>query len=255
MVAVVTGASDGIGMEMAKILGGLGFDLVLAARREKELTQLAYAIEKKFPVKAEIFVCDLTDEEECVRLHEFCEGKDVQVFINNAGRGVIGEFTKTDEAAELAMLKLNVVSAHLLFKRFASSMESGFILNVASMAAFQETPLMSAYGATKAYMYHLSSSAGYEMKKSGSGVRVATLCPGSVSTGFDRAAGVPHPLRGMSARECAEIALYQMFRGKDLIIPGWKEKAARAAVRLIPRKIVLPIEYRIQGKKLGDPAR
>ena len=249
MIAVVTGASDGLGMEMAKVLGGLGFDLVLAARREKELTQLAHAIQRKFPVKAEAFVCDLSREEECRRLHEYCRDREVRVFINNAGRGVIGAFTETEEEAELSMIRLNVTAAHLLLKLFAKSMENGFILNVASVAAFQETPLMSAYGATKAYLYHLSSSVNYELRRQGKAVHVATLCPGSLSTGFDKAAGVTHSLRGMSAADCAQIALYQMFRGKSVIVPGIKEKICRAAVRLLPRAVVLPIEYSIQKKK------
>ncbi|MBR1759133.1 MAG: SDR family NAD(P)-dependent oxidoreductase [Lachnospiraceae bacterium] len=251
MVAVVTGASDGIGMEMAKILGSLGFDLILAARREKELSQLCYAIAKKFHVSAQAFVCDLSKEEDCRRLHAYCKGRDVRVFINNAGRGVIGPFLETDLDAEMEMLRLNILSTHLLFKLFSGSMENGFILNVASMAAFQETPLMAAYGATKAYLYHLSSSVNYEFRKQGKPVHVATLCPGSVATGFDKAAGVPHPLSGMSASECAEAAIYGMFRGRSVIIPGTKEKLARLAVKLLPREIILPMEYRIQGKKLG----
>ena len=252
MVAVVTGASDGIGMEMAKILGGMGFDLILCARREKKLTQLAGAIERKYPVKAEVYACDLSQEEACRGLHAFCAGRDVRVFINNAGRGVIGPFTETSEEAEFDMLQLNVIASHLLLKLFAGSMENGFIINVASVAAFQETPLMASYGATKAYLYHLSSSVSYELKRQGKPVHVATLCPGSVETGFDRAAGVKSPLRGMSAAECAQIALYQMFRGKEVIVPGFKEKAARAAVRLLPRKIILPVEYKIQSAKLAD---
>ena len=249
MIAVVTGASDGIGMEMAKILGGLRFDLVLAARREKELTRLASAISKKYPVKAEAFVCDLSEESECRRLHEYCAGKDVRVFINNAGRGVYGFFSETEAEDQLAVVKLNVIGAHLLFKLFADSMENGFILNVASMAGFQETPLTAVYGASKAYLYHLSSSVNYEFRKQKKPVHVATLCPGSVSTGFDKAAGVSHPLKGMSAHDCAEIALYQMFKGKNVIIPGFKERLARTAVRFLPRKVILPVEYRIQSKK------
>ena len=250
MVAVVTGASDGIGMEMAKILGSLGFDLILAARREKELSQLCYAIARKFHVSAQAFVCDLSNEEDCKRLHAYCRDRDVRVFINNAGCGVIGPFTETDLDAELKMIRLNVISAHLLLKLFAGTMENGFILNVASMAAFQETPLMASYGATKAYLYHLSSSVNYELRKQGKAVHVATLCPGSVSTGFDKAAGVPHPLRGMSASKCAEAAIYGMFRGRSVIIPGMKEKLARLAVKIMPRSVILPIEYRIQSKKL-----
>ena len=249
MYAAVTGASSGLGMEMAKVLAELGFDLILTARRKERLERLAYAIHKKFGVDVVPMPFDLSREEDCLAFHRACLPYDVRVLINNAGSGRAGAFEEIPLEEETAMLKTNVMGMHILLKCFVQTMKSGYILNVASMAAFQECPMMAAYGATKAYVCQLSGAVGYELKRRKRPIHVAALCPGPVDTEFHIAAGVSSPLPGMTAKECARKAIYGLFRGKDRIIPGFSNRLLRFASWLMPRRLILPVEYRIQSRK------
>ncbi|WP_066717585.1 SDR family NAD(P)-dependent oxidoreductase [Clostridium sp. Marseille-P299] len=251
MVAVVTGASSGIGKEMARALAKRGFDVILVARREERLLNLQREIKKRYKVNAEVFVCDLKKTKECYKLFEYCKNKPVKIFVNNAGVGHPDYVTRMNLSKDSEMIKTNLVAVHLLTKLFARHMKRGIILNVSSMAGFQPGPGMAVYGATKSYIYQFSRAMGYELKRQKSKVRIAILCPGPVDTEFDN--GVNkfkfRVLFRQSAKECAEYAVSEMLKGKEVIIPGFTNRLLRQTAKFIPENIVLCLEHKIQTSK------
>lgn len=254
MTAVITGASSGIGRELAIELAKRGFDVVLVARRKERLVSLQKEITKRYLVKAFVYVCDLQNTSECYDLFEFCKDKKVRIFINNAGVGSVGYINNTSYQDEKVMLDTNLISVHLLTKLFAKYMKKGIILNVSSMAAFQPGPGMTVYGATKAYVYQFSRGLNYELRKQGSHVRVVTLCPGPVATEFDMNQHTSYirKLFTLSAKECAKIAVKEMLQGKELIIPGLMNKVLRGITKIVPENLMLYIEHKIQISKVNN---
>lgn len=247
--AVVTGASNGIGMELARILSARGYALILAARRRDRLEALA----RELPTPAIPVAADLTDPAQRRRLLEVMDGVNVEVFINNAGFGDCGKFWETSPEKEQRMIDLNVSALHSLTKevlrRFLAR-NSGFLLNVASSAGLLPAgPYMATYYATKAYVTSLTLAIHRELKEAGSGVYVGALCPGPVDTGFNAVANVEFALPGISARRCAACAVTQMFRRKVLIVPTLPMKAAIALSRFLPRSALVAISARQQKKK------
>lgn len=251
MFAVITGASSGIGKEMARELARRGFDVILVARRKERLLELQREVKRRYKVNAEIFVCDLQKTSECYNLFEFCKNKPVRIFINNAGVGHPEYVTKMKFSKDSEMLRTNLISVHLLTKLFARHMKKGIILNVSSMAGFQPGPGMAIYGATKAYVYQFSRAMSYELKRQKSKVRIAILCPGPVDTEFDN--GVNkfkfRFLFGQSARQCAKYAIQEMLKGKEVIIPGVTNRLLRQIAKIMPEKLVLCMEHKIQTSK------
>ncbi len=233
--AVITGASSGIGTEFAKRLAAKGYALVLVARREDRLKRLA----KRLKAECEVFVADLTQRVECEKLCEWLAGKDVEVFINNAGFGDCGEFTETDVDKDLDMIRLNVAALHLLTKRMVKYFKgkgSGYLLNVASSAGLLPAgPYMATYYATKAYVTSLTRAVARELKEAGSGVYVGCLCPGPVDTEFNAVANVEFALKGIRPGYCVGYALDMMFRkNKTVIVPTVLMKLATTWARFIP---------------------
>lgn len=251
MVAVITGASSGIGREMAKNLANRGFDVILVARRTERLSDLEQLIRARYRVNAESFVCDIQKTSECYRLFEYCKMKSVRIFINNAGVGYPEYVTDMRFSKDSEMLRTNLISVHLLTKLFAKHMKKGIILNVSSMAGFQPGPGMAVYGATKSYIYQFSRAFGYELKRQKSKVRIVVLCPGPVETEFNK--GIPSSkarnLFGLTAKQCADVAIKEMLKGKEVIIPGFANRLLRQATKFIPEKIVLCLEHEIQTAK------
>ncbi len=247
--AVVTGASSGIGREIAIDLSNRGYDLILAARRTDKLLEVS----KELKSPAEIITIDLSNEENCYSLYEKCKGKDVEILINNAGFGYFGEFLKTDLAREVSMIDLNVRSLHILTKLFLADFAEknrGYIMNVASAAGFMPGgPLLSTYYATKAYVLSLTRGIAKELKKSGSKVKVSALCPGPVKTEFDSVAGVSFASIGMKAENAAKIAVGGMFDGKTVIVPGIIMKLGRFFSKITPDCILLAFAYKFQRAK------
>ena len=252
MKAVITGASSGIGRELAKELAKRGFDVILVARREERLISLQKEIMKCYPVNAIVFVCDLQRKSECYRLFEYCKEEKVRILVNNAGLGSVGYVNNISMKEDEAMLSTNLISVHLLTKLFAKSMRKGIILNVSSMAAFQPGPGMTVYGATKSFVYQFSRGMNYELKRQGSKVRIVTLCPGPVATEFDQSqnSGIARQMFMMSAKKCAKIAVEEMFKGKEIIIPGFGNKVLKLATKVLPEELVLYFEHKIQMSKL-----
>ena len=217
MKALITGASSGIGRDMARYLSKIGYDLVIVARNQNLLEELKN--ELKTNVKIECM--DLSQTENCKKLFE--NNPDIDILINNAGFGDFGKFTETNLEKELSMIDTNIKSIHILSKLYLTQMKqknSGRILNVASIAGFMSGPLMATYYATKNYVVSLSKAINKELKKDGSKVTVSVLCPGPVNTNFNNVANVRFNLKGLSSEYVAKYAIDQMLKNKKVIIPG-----------------------------------
>ncbi len=248
MVALITGASSGIGADMARILSDKGYDLILVARNKRKMEVLA----KELKTNAEIIPMDISSTYNCTELYNLVKKKNIDVLVNNAGFGLFGEFCCTKLDKELDMIELNVKTVHTLTKLFLKDFvkkDKGYILNVASSAAFMPGPLMATYYATKAYVLHLTESINEELRRKKSNVFICALCPGPVSTNFNKVAGVSFNLESLESYDVAKYAIKQMFKKKVVIIPGFKIKMGVFALRLLPRSSVRKIAYKIQKNK------
>lgn len=256
MYAVITGASSGIGAQFAKRLAKEGYDLILVARRKEKLGKLSDSITKKYTdIKCEVFTADLLQLDECQRLADHLEEKDVKIFINNAGYGDCGAFCDTDIAKEIGMIDVNVRAVHFLTKKMVQQMgrkNQGYILNVASSAGLIPAgPYMAAYYATKAYVASLSRAVAEELRQNGSHIYVGCLCPGPVDTEFNEVANVSFALKGISAEYCANYAIDMMKKRKTVIVPTLRMKLAVTCGRFIPQNLYIRIVSHQQKKKLG----
>ena len=247
MKALVTGASSGIGREIAIELSEMGYDLILVARRKKKLDEL----KKKLPGKTTTIVMDLSSTANCMKLYDKVKDEDIDVVVNNAGFGLFGEFDKTNLDKELDMIDINVKAVHVLTKLFLKDFkdkDSGYILNVASSAGFLSGPLMATYYATKGYVLKLTEAIYEELRRDKSNVYIGALCPGPVDTEFNKVAKVKFSIKPLSAQKVAEYAVDQMFKRKLIIVPGFKTKFVKLS-GLLPRKLLLRLNYNIQKKK------
>ncbi len=256
MYAVITGASSGIGTQFAKRLAKEGYDLILVARRKEKLQKLADSINNKFKdIKCEVFTADLLQLDECQRLSDHLEEKDVRVFINNAGFGDCGSFFDTDIAKEIGMIDVNIRAVHFLTKKMVQQMrkkDRGYILNVASSAGLIPAgPYMATYYATKAYVASLSRAVAEELHQKGSHIYVGCLCPGPVDTEFNDVANVNFALKGISAEYCANYAIDMMKKKKVVIVPTLRLKLATTCGRFIPQSLYIKIVSHQQKKKIG----
>ena len=250
MKALITGASSGIGLDMAKYLATMKCELILVARDKEKLEK----IQESLPTKVTIIVADLSNEQKVKELYILTKKENIDILINNAGFGVFGNFTETDLNKELEMIDTNIKAVHMLTKFFLKDMEknnNGYILNVASSAAFQPGPLMSTYYATKSYVYQLTEAIYYEQKKKKSNVHVSVLCPGPVDTNFNNVAGVKFAVKPLKSSYVAKYAIDKMFEEKMLIIPGFKMKCAKFFGRFLSDKFLLKIAYKIQKNKIN----
>jgi short-subunit dehydrogenase len=250
MKALITGASSGIGREMAIVLGNMGYDLILVARRMEKLEELS----EMLAVEVCSIGLDLSEEEACFELYEQVKGQNVDILINNAGFGIFGEFKGVDLDRELEMINVNIKAVHILTKLFLKDFtrkNSGYILNIASSAAFLPGPLLSGYYATKAYVLHLTQAVYEELRRDGSKVYIGSLCPGPVDTEFNQTAKVKSGVNGLASCYVAEYAIEQMFKRKLTIVPGVEMKLAMFFQRFVPTKLLLKITYRLQKRKDG----
>lgn len=248
MKALITGASSGIGRDMAIILSNMGYDLILVARRQDKLDELKVEL----PTAAENICMDLSSEESCYSLYEQTKNQSIDILINNAGFGLFGAFDKTDLNTELRMIDTNIRAVHILTKLFLKDFKrknSGYILNVASSAAFLPGPLLSGYYATKAYVLRITQAIYEELRREGSRVYIGALCPGPVETEFDKTAMVKFSVKGLSSEYVARYAIKQMFKRKLTIVPGITMKLVRFFERFVPDKPLLRIAYRMQKRK------
>lgn len=248
MKALITGASSGIGKDIACILGNLGYDLIVVARRKNILNEL------KKEVKTNVLVIplDLSEEDNLETLWNAVKDEDIDILVNNAGFGLFGEFDKTDLDTEFKMIDVNIKAVHYLTKKFLikfKEKDSGHILNVASSAGFMAGPKLSTYYATKNYVLRLTEAIYEELKVDKSNVKISCLCPGPVDTEFNKVAHGEFHTSSLSSEYVAKYAVKEMFKNELYIIPSFKMKAAVFLTRLAPRKILLKITYKIQDRK------
>lgn len=249
MKAIITGASSGMGRDFARQLSDQGYDLVLVARRKDKLIEL----KEELTTNVDVVCLDLSFPTNCVKLYKKYKKENIDILINNAGFGVFGSFDQTPLDRELELIDINIVAVHTLTKLFIQKFkrdDKGHILNVASSAAFQPGPLMTAYYASKSYVYNLSCGIYEELRKQKSNVHISVLCPGPVNTEFNDVAGVSFGVKALESKDVVKYALDKMFKNKLVIIPGFGMKMAHFFEKFIPTKLLLRITYKIQKKKV-----
>lgn len=248
MKALITGASSGIGADMARILSNMGYDLILVARRKDRLEKL----KNELKTEVEIISMDISTTFNCIKLYNKVKKQDIDILINSAGFGVFGSFELTDLDKELDMIDLNIKTVHTLTKLFLKDFikkDKGYILNIASSAAFSPGPLMATYYATKAYVLHLTEAIYEELRRKQSKVYVGALCPGPVDTEFNDVANVIFSVKSMPSYDVAKYAIKKMFKRKLVIVPSLMMKLTRFISILSPTKLKLRVIYSIQKNK------
>lgn len=244
--ALITGASGGMGRDMAILLAEKGYDLILVARNGDKLKELAESLN----TNVRVIPMDLSIRKNCYKLHGMTGN--VDILINNAGFGEWGEFYYTSLHKELNMIDLNISALHILTKLYLRDFvkkNRGYILNVSSLAAFGSGPLMATYYATKAYVYKLTTAINEELRVRRSKVRISVFCPGPVDTGFNERAGASFSVKPLNSMEASRIALKGMFAKKMVIIPSFSEKMVSILSGFAPLRLVLMVCYRIQHSK------
>lgn len=247
MKALITGASNGLGKDFAKELSKKGYDLVLVARSKDKLETL----KRELKTYIEIEVMDLSIKENVFKLYNKYKGE-IDLLINNAGFGLFGKFTDTDLDTELNMIDLNVTAYHILTKLFLQDFvkkNNGRILNVASSAAFEPGPLMTTYYSTKSYVYNMTMGIYEELRREKSKVKIHVLCPGPVDTGFNDIAHVRFGVKSQKSIDVVKYTLKKMNQNKLIIIPGLTIKLGVFANRILPRKTIIKLTYKIQKSK------
>lgn len=251
MTALITGASSGIGRDIARRLGKMGARLIISGRNMEKLEALRDEIGQR---QVKIIPADISDRAECIRLYMEASKYNVDILVNNAGFGLYGSFCGTDLNRELEMIDVNIASLHILTKLFLQDFvkrDKGYILNVASSAGFMPGPLMATYYSTKNYVVRLTEAIRQELISTGSNVYIGVFCPGPVDTEFNRTAGVKFALKGISSEYAAACAVDGMFERKAIIVPTVTMKAAVALAKIVPDTLTSKITIRMQKKKQG----
>jgi len=223
MKALVTGASGGIGRDIALILSRMGYDLILVSRDAEKLAR----VKKHLRTHVQIISADLSVEEECFALYEQVKEQNIDILVNNAGFGTFGHFWEVPLERELNMLNLNVRAVHILTKLFLEDY------------------------ATKNYVLRLTEAIYEELRRDRSQVHISALCPGPVDTGFNQRAEVSFSLRGLRSFDVAKYAIEEMFANKVVIIPGIAMKLAQFGQKFLGEKAQLKAAYYFQHKKKG----
>lgn len=243
--ALITGASSGIGANIAKVLSEKGYDVVLVARRTQRLEELA----KTLNTKSEVVTCDLSDMAELENLVK--NYPDIDILVNNAGLGVYGEFTESDFDKESGMIDVNIRALHYLMKKYIPLMErrGGKILNIASSAAFFSGPFLASYYASKAYVLRLGNAVREELRRKKIPITITAFCPGPVETEFGDVSGSNLGKKALSAEKAAAMAVSGMLKGKKTVVPTFTMKATRILSKFIPESISVRMLYNIQKAK------
>jgi hypothetical protein len=254
--ALITGASNGIGLELAKVHASKGGNLVIVARNKAKLDELKAELERQYKITVYTIGKDLSLPHAAQEVYDEIKSQQIQIdyLVNNAGFGDFGMFVETDWNKELQMINLNITTLTHFTKLYVRDMVkrgSGKILNVASTAAFQSGPTMAVYYATKAYV--LSFSEALDNEVSNKGVSVTTLCPGPTESGFQAAAAMEESnlVKGKklpSSREVAEYGYASMMKGKTVAIHGMMNYLMANSVRFLPRALVVKVTRMIQDK-------
>ena len=248
---LITGATTGIGYELAKLFAKDKYELIIIARNETKLSETASFLIKDYNVKVKFIPKDLSMQDSAKEIFDELKKENISIdmLVNNAGFGDQGAFADSDMKNDIDMISLNITSLVILNRLFLDDMlkrNSGKILNVASTAAFQSGPFMAVYYATKAFVLSFSEAVSEEL--TGTNVTVSCLCPGPTETEFQNRAGIKKTkmmnrkkFTVMSAAEVALTGYKEMMKGKRIIIPGFANKAGAIFVKLLPRKIITKI--------------
>lgn len=250
MKALVTGASSGIGRDMARYLASLGYTVYAVGRDERKLSDLKNELGEKI----QVIIKDLSVKENAISLYEELKMENIDLVVNNAGFGVFGEFADTDLEREISLINTNITAVHILTKLFLKDMlreNKGKILNVASIAGFAPGPLMGAYYASKAYVLRLTESVYEELKKKKSDVTISALCPGPVDTNFNNVANVKFSIKALPSEYVAKYGIDKAFKGKLIIVPGIIPKLCRFFSKITPDKLSMKVIYANQTKKVN----
>lgn len=246
--ALITGATSGIGKDMAAILHNKGYELILTGRNEEVLEELNNELS---PCRT--IALDISAPESCFSLYEEVKDENIDLLINNAGYGIFGGFDETSLEDELNLIDLNIKAVHILTKLFLKDFikkDSGTILNVASSAGLMSGgPLLSSYYASKAYVLRLSEAIYEELRRKKSKVKIAVFCPGPVNTNFNKRAGVRFSVRGLSSEEAAAYAIKKLKSEKLIIVPRWTIRAGLFVKRFVSEKFLLRVTYHFQHSK------
>lgn len=255
--ALITGASGGIGLELADIFAQHGYNLVLVARTEEKLEQLAFQFAVKYKVYSKVIAVDLAEHDAPQKVFDELKqsGVVVDVLVNNAGFGNYGRFRETNLQKELDMMQVNMVALTHLSKLFLWQLpqgQGGKILNVSSIAAFPPGPLMAIYYASKAYVLSFSEALTAELEDEG--ITVTALCPGPTATNFkDRAnlegTALFSKLFTADARKVAKAGFEGLMKGKPVVLVGLRSKLTPHMVHLLPRPLLLKVIKFIQEKR------
>jgi short-subunit dehydrogenase len=250
MKALITGGSSGIGKSIAKELHKRGYEIILVARNQKKLEE----VKKEIGNNVQIISTDISNVENCKKLHQDVKKENIDILINSAGFGMHGKFLDDDLDQQMNMIDLNIKATQTLTKLFLEDFkkrDSGYILNIASTAAFSPGPLMASYFASKAYILRLTTAIAEEIKKEHSHVYIGCLCPGPVDTSFNDKLGVKFS-KAQNSDELAQYAIKKMFQKKWVIIPTMNHKLNAFFNKFVPLKILLNANYNVQIKKIEN---
>lgn len=252
MKVLITGASSGIGRDIAREFAKRNYEIVLIARNIEKLEAIKKELIDNYKVKVEYFSVDLSNRVSCINLHQ--KVRNIDILVNNAGLGDFGNFSKTDIEKDLTIIDTNITAMHILTKLYLQDMkekDSGRILNVASIAGFLPGPLMATYYASKNYVVRLSEAIREELRKEKSNVKISILCPGPVRTNFNNVANVKFEISSLSSEYVAKYTVSKFLKDKFYIIPGFKIKCAKLFSKLVPTPILARCSYYMQKRKEG----
>lgn len=252
MKVLITGASSGIGRDLAREFAKLNYEIVLVARNVERLEALKKELIDEYKVNVEYISVDLSNRVSCINLHQ--KVKDIDILVNNAGLGDFGNFSKTDIEKDLTIIDTNITAMHILTKLYLQDMKeknSGKILNVASIAGFLPGPLMATYYASKNYVVRLSEGIREELRKEKSNVKISILCPGPVKTNFNNVANVKFEISSLSSEYVAKYTVEKFLKNKFYIVPGIQIKCTKFLSKVVPTPILAKCTYYMQKRKEG----
>ncbi len=252
MKALITGASSGIGKEIARYLASLNYDLIIVARNMEKLYELRDELNN---VNVRVITLDLSREQDSLDLYEHLKDEKIDFLVNNAGFGAYGKFCDVPLEKEINLIHTNVVAVHVLTKLFLQDMikrNSGYILNVGSAAGFLAGPTFSSYYASKNYVVRLTEAIHEELRRDKINVGVSALCPGPVQTNFNDVANVKFCIRGLTPEFVARYAVDKTFKHKMIITPGFEMKMTKFLQHFASEKMLTRISYNVQMKKNGS---
>ena len=257
MISLITGASSGIGRDMAFEFADRGYDLILVARSFDRLKEVKNEIIKKYD-KCNVLImkCDVSNVKSVKNLYNDVrkEFVNIDVLVNNAGFGDCGKFYETDLEKDISMINTNILGLHVLTKLFLQDMvkvNKGYILNIASIAGFMPGPLMATYYSTKAYVVRLTRAIAKELKVDNSKVRIAAFCPGPVNTEFDKNANVTFSLKGQSSSDVSKIGVNGLFKSNKVVyFSSILIRIVACLAKIMPESFMANQVYRTQKRKL-----